>query len=83
MSRPPSEWIPEAHRFIETFDRSNTFEQFWNEYLALFGHENPDVRQVGDDPQDLAAMRELRLALDPFMASHQGKLDTEVIDSDC
>lgn len=80
MKKPPSEWIPEAHRFLESYDRSRTFEQFWDDYLALFGHENPAIAQVGDDPDDRAAFKALQQALDPFTASLQGRLDTDAID---
>jgi hypothetical protein len=70
----------EARRFIEGFDKRKTFEQFWAEFLAQFGIENPAWHEPGFEAESMAALRELGDALAPFTPSHHGKRDTDVID---
>ena len=80
MKRDPIDWIPEAIRYVQAYDRSRTFEQFWDDYLTAYGVQNPALAHPESTPEGAEAFRGLQDVLEPFMASLQGRQDSDVID---
>lgn len=74
-----SQIAAEALSFIAAYDRSNTYETFWDHYLSRFGSMMQSLQQPDATDSQKAALRMIQDALGPFCASHVGKLDTDSI----
>lgn len=74
-----SQIAAEALSFIAAYDRSNTYETFWDHYLSRFGSMMQSLQQPDATESQKAALHMIQDALDPFCASHVGKLDTDSI----
>ena len=79
-SKDASKLAAEALSFLAAYDRSNTFETFWDHFLTRFGPMMQTLQRPEASDSQQAALLMIQDALDPFCASHVGKLDTDQID---